>query len=45
MVVASGFINNIKITAVASDFDFMGASIGAAEGEVFFIAAQHAIEK
>ena len=44
MVVASGFINNIKITAVASDFDFMGASIGAAEGEAFLFAAQHAIE-
>jgi acetyl-CoA carboxylase carboxyl transferase subunit beta len=44
MVVASGIINNIKITAVASDFDFMGASIGAAEGEAFLFAAQHAIE-
>ena len=44
MVVASGSINNIKITAVASDFDFMGASIGAAEGEAFLYAAQHAIE-
>ena len=44
MVVASGSINNIKITAVASDFDFMGASIGAAEGEAFLFAAQHAIE-
>tara|TARA_A100001015_G_C14922254_1_gene684805 strand:- start:256 stop:1182 length:927 start_codon:yes stop_codon:yes gene_type:complete len=44
MVVASGLINNIKITAVASDFEFMGASIGAAEGEAFLFAAQHAIE-
>jgi acetyl-CoA carboxylase carboxyl transferase subunit beta len=44
MVVASGSINNIKLTAVASDFDFMGASIGAAEGEAFLYAAQHAIE-
>ena len=44
MVVASGTINNIKITATASDFDFMGASIGAAEGEAFLYAAQHAIE-
>ena len=44
MVVASGSINNIKITAIASDFDFMGASIGAAEGEAFLYAAQHAIE-
>ena len=44
MVVASGSINNINITAIASDFDFMGASIGAAEGEAFLHAAQHAIE-
>jgi len=44
MVVATGSINNIKITAVASDFDFMGASIGAAEGEAFLFAAQNAIE-
>ena len=44
MVVASGSINNINITAVASDFDFMGASIGSAEGEAFLYAAQHAIE-
>jgi len=44
MVVASGTIDNIKITAIASDFDFMGASIGAAEGEAFLYAAQYAIE-
>ena len=44
MVVAEGSINQIKITALASDFDFMGASIGAAEGEAFLYAAQHAIE-
>ena len=44
MVVAEGSINHIKITAIASDFDFMGASIGAAEGEAFLFAAQHAIE-
>ena len=44
MVVAGGSINQIKITAIASDFDFMGASIGAAEGEAFLFAAQHAIE-
>ena len=44
MVVAEGSINQIKITAIASDFDFMGASIGAAEGEAFLFAAQNAIE-
>ena len=35
MMVASGTINSIKITAVASDFDFLGASMAAAEGEAF----------
>ena len=44
MVVAQGTINQINITAVASDFDFMGASIGAAEGEAFLYAAQHAVD-
>ena len=44
MVVSTGSINNIPITAIASDFDFMGASMGAAEGEAFLFAAQHAIE-
>ena len=44
MVVADGFLNNIKITSVASDFNYMGASIGAAEGEAFLFAAQHSLE-
>ena len=44
MVVSTGSIKNIQITAVASDFDFMGASIGSSEGEAFLFAAQHAIE-
>ena len=44
MLVVKSNINNINITAIASDFDFMGASIGAAEGEAFLYAAQHAIE-
>ena len=43
MVVADGIINNIKLTAVASDFNYMGGSIGAAEGEAFLFAAQHSI--
>ena len=41
MIVASGSINDMKITAVASDFDFMGASIGAAEGEAFLLSLIH----
>ena len=36
MMVACGTINDIKITAVASDFDFLGASMAAAEGEGLF---------
>ena len=44
MMVVRSTINNINITAIASDFDFMGASIEAAEGEAFLYASQHAIE-
>ena len=44
MLVVKSNINNINITAIASDFDFMGASVGAAEGEAFLYAAQNAIE-
>ena len=44
MMVVSGSINNIKITAVASDFNFLGASMAAAEGEAFLYGIQHAIE-
>jgi len=44
MLVVKSNINNINITAIASDFDFMGASVGAAEGEAFLYATQNAIE-
>ena len=44
MVVASGEINKIKCTAVASDWSFMGSSIEAAEGESILFSAMHAIE-
>ena len=37
-------IHTVKITAIASDFDFVGGSIGAAEGEAFLYGVQHAIE-
>ena len=43
MVIADGSINNIRLTAIASDFNYMGASIGAAEGEAFLFAAQNSI--
>ena len=35
MIVVNTNILNLKITAIASDFDFVGGSIGAAEGEAF----------
>ena len=44
MMVVCGSIDNIKITAVASDFNFLGASMAAAEGEAFLYGVQHAIE-
>ncbi len=44
MMVASGFINNIKVTAVASDFDFLGASMAAAEGEAFLYGIEYACQ-
>tara|TARA_Y100001935_G_scaffold254372_1_gene263224 strand:- start:961 stop:1890 length:930 start_codon:yes stop_codon:yes gene_type:complete len=44
MMVVCGTIHNIKITAVASDFNFLGASMAAAEGEAFLYGVQYAIE-
>ena len=44
MMVINTNINNVKLTAIASDFDFIGGSIGAAEGEAFLYGIQHAIE-
>ena len=44
MMVTTGTVNNIKITAIASDFDFLGASVEAAEGEAILYAAQYSIE-
>ena len=44
MMVVSGLLSDIKVTAVASDFDFLGASMAAAEGEAFLYGIQYAIE-
>ena len=44
MMVINTNIRNVKLTAIASDFDFVGGSIGAAEGEAFLYGVQHAIE-
>ena len=44
MMVVSSNIKNLKLTAIATDFNFIGGSIGAAEGEAFLCGVQHAIE-
>jgi len=44
MMVVKSVINNVNVTAIASDFDFLGASMAAAEGEAFLYAVQHAID-
>jgi acetyl-CoA carboxylase carboxyl transferase subunit beta len=44
MMVVTTNIKNIRLTAIASDFEFIGGSIGAAEGEAFLYGIQHAIE-
>jgi len=44
MMVINTNIQTIKVTAIASDFNFVGGSIGAAEGEAFLYGIQHAIE-
>ena len=44
MMVINTNIKNVKITAIASDFDFIGGSIGAAEGEAFLYGIRNAIE-
>ena len=44
MMVVSGKINGVQVTSVASDFDFLGASMASAEGEAFIYGIQYAIE-
>ena len=44
MMVVSTNIQTMKITTLASDFDVIGGSMGAAEGEAFLYGVQHAIE-
>ena len=44
MMVVNTKINNINVTACASDFAFIGGSVGAAEGEAILYGIQHAIE-
>ena len=44
VVIARGKINGIEITAGAINFDFIGGSVGAAEGEAIIYGVQHAID-
>ena len=42
--IAKGRINNIEVTVGAINFDFIGGSVGAAEGEAIIYGIQHAID-
>ena len=44
VMISSGNINGIDITAGAINFDFIGGSVGSAEGEAIIFAVQHAID-
>ena len=44
VMISTGKINNIKVTVGAINFDFIGGSIGSAEGEAIIYGIQHAID-
>ena len=44
IMIARGKLKNINITVGAQNFSFIGGSVGAASGEAFIYAAQHAID-
>ena len=44
VMIAEGKINNIKVTVGAINFDFIGGSVGSAEGEAIIYGIQHAID-
>tara|TARA_B100001173_G_C15971425_1_gene540206 strand:+ start:33 stop:962 length:930 start_codon:yes stop_codon:yes gene_type:complete len=44
VMISSGTIDGIKVTAGAINFDFIGGSIGGAEGEAIIYGVQHAID-
>ena len=44
VMIAKGKINGLDITAGAISFDFIGGSIGSAEGEAIIYGVQHAID-
>ena len=44
VMIAKGSINGINVTVGAINFDFIGGSVGAAEGEAIIYGVQHAID-
>ena len=44
VMIAKGSLDEIEVTMGAINFDFIGGSVGAAEGEAILFGAQHAIE-
>jgi len=44
MMIASGKLKGINVTVGAQNFSFIGGSVGAASGEAFICAVQHAID-
>ena len=44
VMIVKSKINNINVTVGAFDFSFIGASVGAAEGEAIIYGVQHAID-
>ena len=44
VMIAKGKINGIQVTAGAINFDFIGGSVGAAEGEAIIYGVQNAID-
>ena len=44
VMIAKGKINGIEITVGAINFDFIGGSVGAAEGEAIIYGVQHAFD-
>ena len=44
VMIAKGYINGLATTAGAINFNFIGGSVGAAEGEAILYGAQHAID-
>tara|TARA_Y100000590_G_scaffold187186_1_gene213277 strand:- start:436 stop:1368 length:933 start_codon:yes stop_codon:yes gene_type:complete len=44
VTIVKGKLNNMEVTAGAINFDFIGGSVGAAEGEAIIYGVQHAID-